>query len=130
MPNRRELEHAYRLRRLQIIQNLGIGFFRTACWVSPFFFLWLCVRDLAGHQTSADIAFKAVADLKINQYLAKLVPWGTTALGAVWALGERTLRKRYIKRSASEFGVMHRQIDPSRRSSSLTTAGETSPGDL
>jgi hypothetical protein len=130
MPGKRELDHAYRLRKLQIVQNLGIGLFRTASWVLPFFFLWLGLRELAGRQTSADIAFKAIADLRINRYLAQLLPWGTTTLATGWALGERWLRKRYVKRSASEFGAMHRKFDPSRRSSSLTTGGDTSPEDL
>jgi hypothetical protein len=130
MPSKRELDHAYRLRRLQIIQNLGNGFFRAVCIALPFLFGWLSVRDLAGRQTLADIAFKAFADLKINRYLAQLMPWGTATAATGWAVGERLLRKRHIKRSAAEFAAMHKKLDPGRRSSSLTTEGDTSPEDL
>ena len=130
MPSKRELDHALSLRRLQIIQNLGNGLFRTVCVVTPFFFLWLCVRELAGRQTFADIVFKAIADFKINEHLARLFPWGTATAATGWALGERALRKLHIKRSAREFAAMHKKLDPGRRSSSLTTEGETSPEDL
>jgi hypothetical protein len=130
MPSKRELDHAYRLRRLQIIQNLGNQFFRTACVGLPSLFLWLSVRDLAGHQTVADIAFKAIADFKINQHLSQVLPWGATTAATGWAFGERVLRKRHIRRSAKEFAALHKKIDPARLSSSLTTEGDTSPEDL
>jgi hypothetical protein len=130
MPTQRELDHEARMRRWQIFQNLGNSLLRTACIVTPFFFAWLAVRDLAGKQTYADIGFKAVADLKMNEVLAKIAPWGTSALATGWAVTERTFRKANVKRVSTENSKLQKQLDPGRRSSSLTEVGDTSPEDV
>lgn len=129
MPTQRELDHELRLRRWQVIQNLGNAFLRSVCWIGPFFFLWLAVRELAGRSTFADIGFKALADLKINQALAHLLPWGATTAATGWAVAERRARKKHIKRETKEVSILQSRIDPERRSSSLTVQGDTSPED-
>lgn len=130
MPGQRELDHEYRLRRLQVLQTLSLGVLKAIYIVGPFVMLWLSIRDLAGRQTSADIVFKALADIKLNRALAKVAPWGTTTLATGWAIAERKLRKRHIRRTSSENSKMQSHFDPNRRSSRLTTAGNTSPEDV
>lgn len=130
MPSQRELDHEYRLRRLQVLQNLSQGLFRAFCICVPSAFLWLTVRALSGRQTFADIQFKAIADLKINEFLARILPWGVGGSASLWALGERHLRRKHIRRSATEISALQQRLDPQKRSSSLTVVGKTSPEDI
>jgi hypothetical protein len=130
MPSQRELDHEFRLRRLQVFQTLSLAALKAIYIVGPFVMLWLSIRDLAGRQTSADVVFKALADIKLNRALARVAPWGTTTLATGWAIAERQLRKRHIQRTSSENSKMQSHFDLSRRSSRLTTEGNTSPEDV
>lgn len=92
--------------------------------------IYFCVRTLSGKQTSADLRFQAIADLKANRWFGLILPWGAATLTTAWGAGERALRKRHIKRISSESSEMQKQFDPGRRSSRLSKKGETSPEDF
>lgn len=129
MSTRRELDHQYKMRRLQVI-SVGWGqFVHFLCVLVFFTCAYFCVRELAGRQTLADIRFKVIADLKANRWLALSVPWGFAGIATLWGAGERYLRKRHIKRVASQASEMQKMLDTGRRSSSLNKKGETSPED-
>ena len=130
MPTTRELDHAYRMRKLQLWQSIGQGIVKIACTLVTCGFLYLSLRQLAGRQTIADLRFKAIADLKANRWLALSVPWGVASLATAWGAGERYLRKRHIKRVSSETSELQKMIDPQRRSSGLSRKGETNPEDI
>jgi hypothetical protein len=130
MATQRELDHQFRMQRLRVI---SIGFEqagRVLCVVIFCGCLYLCVRELAGRQTLADIRFKMIADFKANKWMGLLVPWGTATVSTGWALTEKYLRKRHIRRISSEVSEMQKSIDPARRSSKLSKKGETQREDL
>lgn len=130
MATSRELEHAYKIRQLQVVSSMWRGFITLGCVVAVCGCIVLCVRQLAGKQTAADIGFKAVADLKANRWIALGLSWLLTGGTTGWAVLERRLRKRHIRRVSSESSELQAIIDPKRRSSNLSIRGETSPGDV
>jgi hypothetical protein len=129
MPTRKELDHQYRMRRLQVISVGWERLMQFLCVLTPCVCILYGIRELAGRQTLADISFKVVADLKANRWMAVTVPWGVASVASVWGAGERYLRKRHIKRVSSEGSEMQKLLDPRRRSSNLSKEGETSPED-
>jgi hypothetical protein len=129
MPTSRELDHQYRMRRLQVISVGWERLMHFLCVLAPCICVYFGIRELAGRQTFADISFKVISDLKANRWMALSVPWGVASIATVWGAGERYLRKRHIRRVSSEESEMQKMLDPSRRSSSLSKRGETSPED-
>jgi hypothetical protein len=130
MPTARELDHEYRMRKLQIISVGWSALLRFLSVTVIFGSLYLSARQFAGKNTYADMQFKAFADLKANKWLAIAVPWGLTGVATAWGAGERYLRKRHIKRVSSESSEMQAKIDPKRRSSNLTRKGESRGEDI
>lgn len=126
----KDLDHEFRMRVVQAITLGWQACMRFGCFLVMGACIYLCVRELAGHQTFADIEFKVIADLKANKYFGLLLPWGLVALTTGWAGGERYLRKRHIRRVSSESSEMQKQIDLGRRSSQLSKKGETNPEDF
>jgi hypothetical protein len=119
MANRKELDHQYRMRRIQAF-SVGWGqFMHVLCFLIFFSCVYFSVRELAGKQTFADLRFRVLADLKANRWMAIVFPWGVAAISTGWGAGERFLRKRHIKRVSSETSEMQKKLDPGRRSSSL-----------
>jgi hypothetical protein len=86
-------------------------------------------RALAGRQTFADLRFKLIAEMYANHWAALILSWVLTTGTTGWAMGERALRKRHIKRIASESSQLQKMIDPKRRSSHLMNDGSTRPED-
>jgi hypothetical protein len=130
MATAKELEYTYKMRRLQVISTAWQRFIHFCCvavFCSCFYF---SVRELAGKQTSADLVFKAVADLKSNRWMALTLSWMLTGGTTGWAVVERRLRKRHIKRVSSEASEMQSFIDAKRRSSNLSKRGDTAPEDI
>ena len=84
----------------------------------PLFF-WLCVREVAGHET--------VVNVFIN-YFAKggnLMPWGLAGGASIWAYGERKFRQVKTQRWSQHNMEMEKRLDPNRTSSCLTSSGQT-----
>lgn len=130
MPTKQELEHAYKMRRLQVISVMWQRLMNLGCVIAPCAFLYLSVRELAGKQTTSDLAFRAIADFRADRPLALILSWVLTGGTAGWAVVERRLRKRHVKRVSSEASEMQSLIDPKRRSSNLTKRGETAMEDI
>ena len=87
----------------------------------PFFF-WLCVREVAGHET--------VVNVVVN-YFAKggnLIPWGLAGGASIWAYGERKLRQIKTTRMSQHLEELEKRLDPNRTSSGLTSSGQTPRG--
>jgi len=112
MANPKEIEHQYRMRRLQALSVGWESLIRFLCVLAPCVAVYFCVREVAGRVTVADLNFKAFADLKVNHWLALSLPWAATTLATSWAVGERRLRKRHIKRVTSEVSEMQTMLDP------------------
>lgn len=130
MASNRELDHQYRMRRLQLILQVWNGLVGLLAVTIICASVYLSIRELAGRATFADLRFRVLADLKANRWLALCVPWGVATVATGWGIGERYLRKKHIKRVSSEASEMQKKIDPGRRSSSLSRKGETSPEDI
>lgn len=130
MATTKELEHAYKMRRLQILSTAWQRLMNLCCVVVICGCVYYSIRELAGKQTAADIAFKVIADLKANRPVAMILSWVLTGGTTGWAVLERKLRKRHIKRIASEASEMQSLIDPKRRSSNLSKRGETATEDI
>ena len=126
----KELDHEFRMRQVQAFSTRWQSCVNFLCVAALCLCVYFSVRELAGKQTFADLGFKAVADLKANQWFGLALPWGGWVLTTGWAIGERRLRKRHIDRVSSENSEMQKMLDPGRRSSSLSKKGETSPEDF
>lgn len=129
MPTQRELDHQYRMTKLVS---------RTSVWRAVIRLLMICVagvtlvfvaRALAGKKTFADLRFKMIAELYTNRWTALVLSWILTTTTTGWAIGERILRKRHIKRVSSESSELQKMVDPKRRTSHLMTDGTTRPED-
>jgi hypothetical protein len=125
-----ELNHQYRMRRMQVVSSVFQKFFGFLCVFAICGCIYLSVRELAGKNTWADVGFRLLADLKVNRFVALMISWVLTGGCVFWALGERSLRKRHIRRISAESSKMQERIDPNRRSSKLTTKGETGREDI
>ena len=130
MARRDELDHQYKMQRLRELSRGWRSFVTFLCIVAVCTCIYLCVRELAGKQTWADIRFRALADVKANRWAAILVSWALTGCTSLWAFAERTLRKSHVRRVSNEVSELQKKIDPNRRSSGLSVEGNTHPGDL
>lgn len=86
--------------------------------VLPLFF-YLCVVELAGHET--------VVNVVIN-YMAKgnnIFPWALAGGTTVWAYSERRLRQIKTQRMSDHVKEIEKRLDPERTSSGLTPTGQT-----
>ena len=130
MPNKHELDHQYRMRRIQFWQDVvrrGLSTLVGTVWAAGLYF---SVRELAGRATTADIAFKILADLKANQPAAIMASWLLTTGSVGWAASERYLRRRYIKKHHPIVRRYQELLDKERGSSGLTQIGTTQEGDI
>jgi cytochrome c biogenesis factor len=130
MATARELDHQYRMRRLQVLSQAWNSLLTFLGIAAICVCVYFSIRELAGRTTFADLRFKVLADLKANRWLAMCLSWGLATTSTGWALGERYLRKRHIQRISSETSEMQKLLDPSRRSSSLSKEGNTSSEDI
>lgn len=128
--SQRELDHQYRMRKVQLYQyGIKIGGV-VCCSVVVFGSLYLISRQLAGRQTLVDMAFKVIADLKANKPFALIISWILALFSTGWALTERNLRKRYIKKFHPLKQKYQLGLDSKRASSHLTEIGATNPEDI
>jgi hypothetical protein len=129
MPAQRELDHQYRMTKLVSFTSVLRAVIRLLMICAVCVALVFIARALAGRQTFADIKFKLIAELYANRWTALILSWILSITSTGWAIGERRLRKRHIKRVASEQSKLQEMIDPKRRSSHLMTDGTTRPED-
>lgn len=83
------------------------------------YFVFRSAESLAGKETTFNAAFKAVANLSMNEYFS----YGISAiLGAGW-WNERRLRHRVIERNGPYIKELESRQDPARASSGLLPDG-------
>jgi hypothetical protein len=75
-----------------------------------------------------------IADIDLNTALieigaARWVPWGLLLVAVVWAMIERRLRRRNIRRMAGRLHQLELRLDPARGTSGLSPDGTAPPGD-
>ena len=93
-------------------------------WLGAAFICYLCkdiLTAFAGRTT--EILVSVLGKLEVA---ASIVLAGSCA---VWAILERMVRKRAIKRLTERTQKLEKAIDPKRSSSGLTTTGSTHPRD-
>lgn len=116
------------LRRAKAVSGV-IVLLRTliiACSVvACFYFTTSTIKELAGKETWADIGIHLLGSLTVSVRLA----WILTVSGVFWAILERKLRQRVIRRMSGRVAEFERQLDPERSSSRLTQSGDTNPRD-
>ena len=85
----------------------------------------IAVVAFAGANThfQFDAVLRAFADLRISIFAS------IAGLTTFWALAERKLRQRTIKRLHPRVETLELALDPKRQSSGLTKAGTTNPQD-
>jgi hypothetical protein len=126
----RELDHQFRMRKVQAWQSACRNFMVACCVCGPFLFLYLAARQFAGKETLADMAFKATAELKANQSISNLAAWCFAGITGTWGCSERFLRRRYISKTAPMLQAFETSKNPKRVSSSLTPDGLTREEDV
>jgi hypothetical protein len=130
MASQRELDHQYRMRKLQLYQDGLRRFGFVFCVAIVGATVYFSFRELAGRHTFADIAFKFVADMKANKPVAVGFSWLLTFVAGAWGSSERFLRKRYIQNNHPVIEQYQQSLDAKRGSSSLTKRGTTQSVDI
>lgn len=106
-----------------------IGFFnrfiRYLTWLGLAYFGYVSVDALAGETTYLEVFNSVTVEL-----LSKSLPWwAVTTVFALWAILERSLRKRKTKKLTKRIERLETKLDPQRTSSGLLSTGDTHPND-
>ena len=109
-----------------------IEFFRTIRRVTPYiayfgiaYCLYLSIDAIAGTTTSLN--FIHTISLKL---LDRSLPWwALTICFVLWALWERSLRRRKTQTLTTRIQELETRLDPNRTSSGLLDTGDTHPDD-
>lgn len=89
------------------------------------YFAYKSVSALAGRTTIASIIVRVLGQLRLPEILGS----GVGLVGVVYGLGQRSLRRRNIRRLAKAKQELETRLDPDRTSSGLTPLGTTRPED-
>jgi hypothetical protein len=89
------------------------------------FFVYKSVVALAGKETLASLGMSVFGNVKVSDGILYVL----TGSGLVYGLGQRSLRRRTIKRLTPRSIDLERKLDPGRTSSGLTSKGTTRPED-
>lgn len=129
MATKAELDHQYRMARWAHVTALARALLRLGMVIAPCMAAVECTKYLSGHITYADIRMRFAAHMFANRWTAMsvLTLWGSGSTS--WAVGERRLRQRHIRRVSSEISWLQGQLDPKRRTSHLNSDGTTRPED-
>jgi hypothetical protein len=114
--------------KLRAVDGITVNFGRlinAAMWVIIVRYGYYAVVALSGKHTLADIGLKLLANVSLSQSLA----WTGTGGATIWAVSERTLRKRIIRQKAERIKHLEQHIDSNRSSSALMADGSTRPED-
>jgi hypothetical protein len=98
---------------------------RTGLYVLAVIFVAFYTKEVlvafAGKETAATLIISVLADLKADRVFAYLVGAGGIGYGVV----ERQLRRRNIRRLATDKAEVEKRLLPSRTSSGLNPDGKT-----
>jgi hypothetical protein len=124
-PTRAQLEYSLKFKRTDAVATTIKQAIIWGCLVGIARYGYLSIAVLAGKQTFADIVMRVIANVKVSQWIAYLFGVG----GVLYGVGERTLRRRTIRRITEDKNNLERKMHPGRTSSNLTESGTTRPGD-
>lgn len=98
---------------------------RYGAWLGIAYYAYRSIDALAGETTSLEFFH-----LVTFEFLSKSLPWWvlTMALG-LWAILERSIRKRKTEKLTNRIEELETKIDPQRTSSGLSATGDTHPND-
>lgn len=99
---------------------------RYACYVAVAWIVYLCVRQIAGQETTAQILLGLLVDVGSRTWVA----WLIAVVMVVWALLERGEKRRKTLYLSGRISALEQQLDPRRTSSELMPTGETRKEDL
>ena len=109
------------IRLIETFNNL----FRYGTWLGLGYLGYLSIDTVAGQTTSLEFFHVVTVEL-----LSRSLPWWGLTIGfALWALIERSLRKRKTVKLTKRIEELETKIDPQRTSSGLLSTGETHPDD-
>lgn len=100
-------------------------FIRYLTWLGLAYLGYLSIDALAGETTYLEVFNSVTVEL-----LSKSLPWwAVTTVFALWAILERSLRKRKTKKLTKRIERLETKLDPQRTSSGLVPTGDTHPND-
>lgn len=99
--------------------------FRYGTWLGLGYLGYSSIDSVAGKTTSLEFFHVVTVEL-----LSRSLPWWGLTIGfCIWALIERSLRKRKTVKMAKRIEDLETRIDSQRTSSGLLSTGETHPDD-
>ena len=119
-PSRSELDFAYRGLRLSQIGRVCTSFFKWSSLLGIAWFGHLSIDSLAGKTTISEIAFNLVTSVSASHGVASAI----AAVGVLFGLNERRLRKRAVKRLSPGRLEYEKRQDGDRTSSGLDESGD------
>jgi hypothetical protein len=93
---------------------------RVVGWVAAVAILWLCVRELAGKETTVRAGLEGILKASIDRYIA----WVVIAILAFFIRRQRKLNETIVKDRAPYISELEKRIDPGRSSSRLDEKGQ------
>ncbi len=89
------------------------------------YWIQLVLMSYAGQTTEANMAFRFVADFRLDSAFSYLVGLG----GGLYGLQQRNQRRRLTSRLSAPRAALEQKIDPDRTTSGLLSDGTTNPED-
>jgi hypothetical protein len=120
---RTPLDNQLSFKRLDTSALICSEFFKWGALSFISYMGYLSVGKIAGQNTFADIAVRVIGNIKVSDGIITLL------VGSGWAFGlaQRSLRRKYIERTAPVKNKLERLLDERRTSSNLTSRGTTPP---
>ena len=106
----------------QVFRSVNL-LIRAGMWVALGYFTYLSIDALAGRDTTVWASLSLVKSVRG-------LPWVTTVIFFIWAMGERRLRRKNISSMQGHTTELEKAKDPKRTSSGLLPTGQTNPRDL
>lgn len=100
---------------------------RCLAWAFGAYVAFGTIGQFAGRSTDVDLALSLVITALVE--VKFLLAIALTATACAWAVVERTLRHRTVKRLQGRIRELETTIDPARSTSKLTPEGKTNPAD-
>ena len=122
-PPRTVLDNQLSFKRLDTFTVTCSEFFKWGALSAIAYMGYLSIGVLAGKNTFADIAIRMIGNVKVSDGIIVLLTGGGWAYG----LAQRSLRRKYIERTAPLKNELERLLDQNRTSSNLTSRGTTPP---
>jgi hypothetical protein len=120
---RTQLDNQLSYKRLDTASLICSEFFKWGSFAFIAYMGYLSIGKLAGQNTYADIAVRAIGNVKVSDGIITLL----IVSGWAFGLAQRSLRRRYIERTAPVKNKLERILDAKRTSSNLTSRGTTPP---